>query len=57
MQIVDAASEAPSLFGFSDKRVRWLRKQFFDKGELDEWKREKYERVTSLSDEVVSLCL
>ena len=29
MQIVDAAREAPSLFGFSDKTVRWLRKLFF----------------------------
>ena len=45
MQIVDAAREAASLLGYSDKTVRWLRKQFFNKGELDEWLG-KYERVT-----------
>ena len=45
MQIVDAAREAASLLGYSDNTVRWLRKQFFNKVELDEW-RGKYERVT-----------
>ena len=35
-----------------------VEKQFFDnKGELDEWKRGKYERVTVYRDEVVNLCL
>ena len=35
-----------------------VEKQFFDnKGELDEWKRGKYERVTVYRDEVVRLCL
>ena len=57
MQIVDAAREAASLLGYSDKTVRWLRSSFFDKGELDEWKRGKYERMTVYRDAVVSLCL
>ena len=29
MQIVDAAREAASLLGYSDKTVRWLRSSFF----------------------------
>lgn len=55
MQVVDAAREAASIVGYSDRTVRKLRKQFFDnKGELDGRKQGKYERITVYRDEEVS---
>ena len=51
-QVVDAAREAGSIVGYSDKTVRKLRKQFYEnKGVLAERKQGKYERVTLYSDE------
>ena len=52
MDIVDAAREAGSIVGYSDKTVRKLRKEFYEnKGELKERKQGKYERLTIYRDE------
>ena len=52
MGVVDAAREAGSIVGYSDKTVRKLRTEFFaNKGMLKEKKQGKYERVTVYRDE------
>jgi hypothetical protein len=52
MQVVDAAREAGSIVGYSDRTVRTLRKQFWDNsGMLEERKQGKYERMTVYGDE------
>ena len=55
VRVVDAAREAGSIVGYSDRTIRALRKQFFDnKGELNERKQGKYERMTVYRDEEVN---
>ena len=52
MGVIDAAREAGSIVGYSDKTVRKLRKEFFEnKGVLKERKQGKYERVTVYRNE------
>ena len=52
MQVVDAAREAGSIVGYSDRTVRTLRKQFWDNnGMLEERKQGKYARMTVYGDE------
>ena len=52
MGIVDAAREAGSIVGYSDRTVRDLRKQFWDnEGMLDERRQGKYEQMMVCKDE------
>ena len=52
MGVVDAACEAGSIVGYSDKTVPKLRKEFFEnKGFLKERREGKYERLTIYHDE------
>ena len=52
MGVVDAAREAGSIVGYSDKTVRKLRKEFFEnKGVLKERRQGKYKRLTVYRDE------
>ena len=52
MQVVDAAREAGSIVGYTDRTVRTLRKQFWDNnGMLEERKQGKYARMTVYGDE------
>ena len=52
MGVVEAAREAGSIVGYSDKTVRKLRTEFYEnKGELKERKQGKYKRLTIYRDE------
>ena len=52
MGIVDAAREAGSIVGYSDRTVRDLRKQFWDnEGMLDERRQGKYDQMMVYKDE------
>ena len=48
MQVVDAAREARSIVGYSDRTVRTLRKQFWDNGMLEERKTRQIREGDSL---------